>query len=160
SDVYALGCVLYELVVGQPPFPARTLADAVHQHVYRAPTPPSGANTDVSADLEAMILRALAKRPGERFQSAAELGAALGGVEPRSVTMPPPGRDDATAAHAAETLVESSPRETSWGNLSAPLTGVVGRDEELGELEALLGRARLVTLTGPGGTGKTRLAQA
>ena len=66
--------------------------------------------------------------------------------------------DEQTAALFRELLVDSAPDKPETGYLPTSLTSFVGRERELGDVERLLGRARLVTLTGPGGCGKTRLA--
>ncbi|MFO0581265.1 MAG: protein kinase [Anaeromyxobacter sp.] len=75
SDLYALGCVLYELVTGQPPFGDAPTMDVLAGHVYRPARPPSDVRADrgVPLALERVILRALAKRPVDRPQSAAEM---------------------------------------------------------------------------------------
>ncbi len=77
SDVYALGCVLYELLVGRPPFVGDSVASVLSQHVNAAPRPPREVEADVPEAVEAAVLAALAKEPGERPQSADALRRAL-----------------------------------------------------------------------------------
>jgi tRNA A-37 threonylcarbamoyl transferase component Bud32 len=80
SDVYALGCVLYEMVTGKQPFTGDSAVQVAYQHVNEEPPPPS-EHAAVPADLEATIMRSLAKDPGDRFPSAkAMLNALSGGV--------------------------------------------------------------------------------
>ncbi|TML59331.1 MAG: Stk1 family PASTA domain-containing Ser/Thr kinase [Actinobacteria bacterium] len=77
SDVYALGVVLYELVVGQPPFAGDSPVAIAYQHVREAPVPPSRHNPDVSPAFEAIVMKCLAKNPANRYASAEELRADL-----------------------------------------------------------------------------------
>jgi serine/threonine-protein kinase len=73
SDVYATGCVLYELLVGQPPFVGDNPVSVAYQHVREDPRPPSDSNRDVTPDIDAVVLKALAKNRANRYQSAAEM---------------------------------------------------------------------------------------
>ncbi|WP_372495731.1 protein kinase domain-containing protein [Kitasatospora humi] len=77
SDLYAAGCMLYELLALRPPFTGDTPLSVVYQHVQDAPVPPSQANSRVPWQLDELVLRSLAKNPDERFQSAAEFRAHL-----------------------------------------------------------------------------------
>ncbi|GMV18273.1 MAG: protein kinase [Polyangiaceae bacterium] len=82
TDVYAAGLVLYELITGVHPFAKHKTADAIyHAQLVEMPPPPSRlAPQAVPQELDRAILRAVAKRPGDRFQSAAELALALAGA--------------------------------------------------------------------------------
>jgi len=88
SDVYSLGCVFYELLTGEPPFVGESPVSVAYQHVRRDPAPPSNRKTDLSAELDAVVLKALAKNPDNRYQSAAEMRTDLirvhGGEEPHA----------------------------------------------------------------------------
>jgi serine/threonine-protein kinase len=77
SDLYGLGCLLYEMLTGRPPFVADSAAALVHQHVTRNPEPPSRSRREVSPGLDAIVLRCLAKDPRERYPRAHALSAAL-----------------------------------------------------------------------------------
>ncbi len=73
SDVYAAGCVLYELITGDPPFTGDSPVAVAYQHVREDPTPPSHHNPEVSAAIDAVVLKAMNKNPVNRYQSAAEM---------------------------------------------------------------------------------------
>ncbi|HZD18228.1 MAG TPA: Stk1 family PASTA domain-containing Ser/Thr kinase [Actinomycetota bacterium] len=77
SDLYSLGCVLYEMVTGRPPFLGDSPVAVASKQVLEQPTPASKLNPDVSPDLDAVILRALAKNPANRYQSAEEMRSDL-----------------------------------------------------------------------------------
>ena len=80
TDIYALGIILYEAVTGVLPFAMTSLANAVAQHLNSPPPSPRLANPAISAELEQVILRCLAKQPADRFVTAGELALALAAV--------------------------------------------------------------------------------
>jgi serine/threonine protein kinase len=73
SDVYSTGCLLYELLTGTPPFTGDSAVAVAYQHVREDPIPPSRVNPDVSSAIDAIVLKAMAKNPANRYQSAAEM---------------------------------------------------------------------------------------
>ncbi|MFQ5858404.1 MAG: protein kinase [Anaerolineae bacterium] len=77
SDVYALGTMLFELVTGQPPFQAESPYAVVLHHVHTPPPRPRSLRPDLPLAVEAVILRALAKSPADRYSSASAFAAAL-----------------------------------------------------------------------------------
>ncbi|MDZ4267160.1 MAG: Stk1 family PASTA domain-containing Ser/Thr kinase [Mycobacterium sp.] len=77
SDVYSLGCVLYEILTGEPPFVGDSPVAVAYQHVREDPVPPSERHSGISPELDAVVLKALAKNPENRYQTAAEMRADL-----------------------------------------------------------------------------------
>jgi predicted ATPase/serine/threonine protein kinase len=157
SDVYALGCILYETLTGRPPFVGERVATLVYRHIAESPRPPSELAPEVTPALDAAVLRALAKVPDDRFQTVADFEAALG--SPLSSALCPP-----SAVHIGTLCATNSGQRTedkgqeTWNNLPHPVTHFVGRGRQAEQIGELLSRTRLVTLMGPGGIGKTRLA--
>ncbi|HEV2374337.1 MAG TPA: Stk1 family PASTA domain-containing Ser/Thr kinase [Streptosporangiaceae bacterium] len=75
SDLYSTGCLLYELLTGRPPFLGDSPVAIAYQHVREQPVPPSHLDPDVPRWADAIVLRAMAKDPNERYQSASEMRA-------------------------------------------------------------------------------------
>ena len=73
SDVYALGCVLYEMLTGSAPFTGDSPLSIAYKHVRENPVPPSTLNPDVPQELDAIVLKAMAKNPDNRFAGAEEM---------------------------------------------------------------------------------------
>ncbi|MFE5211286.1 protein kinase [Streptomyces sp. NPDC056600] len=73
SDLYATGCLLYELLALRPPFTGETPLSVVYQHVQDIPLPPSGVSNQVPPELDGLVMRSLAKDPDDRFQTAEEM---------------------------------------------------------------------------------------
>ncbi|WP_319460641.1 Stk1 family PASTA domain-containing Ser/Thr kinase [Micromonospora sp. RTP1Z1] len=101
SDVYAAGCVLFELVCGHPPFVGDSPVSVAYQHVREAPPTPSDINPDVTPAVDAIVLKALSKNPLNRYQSAGEMRAdLLRAAAGRPVLATPVLREDETAPMA------------------------------------------------------------
>ncbi|WP_030802917.1 protein kinase domain-containing protein [Streptomyces sp. NRRL S-337] len=73
SDLYATGCLLYELLALRPPFTGETPLSVVYQHVQDMPVPPSEVAEGVPPELDGLVMRSLAKDPDDRFQTAEEM---------------------------------------------------------------------------------------
>ncbi|HEX6255329.1 MAG TPA: Stk1 family PASTA domain-containing Ser/Thr kinase [Euzebyales bacterium] len=77
TDVYSLGCVLYELLTGRQPFHADSPVALAYQHVSTMPEPPSELSDESTPELDAITLKAMAKDPDDRYQTAREFNADL-----------------------------------------------------------------------------------
>ena len=113
SDVYSLGCVLYALLAGHPPFTGEGSAAILNQHASIAPRPPRAENRHVSPGLSALVMEMLAKSPGDRPQSAADV---------RDRLSPLSGSPRAAPVATKPTV---SPDETARTRRLAPAVGAV-----------------------------------
>ncbi|HPZ50576.1 MAG TPA: PASTA domain-containing protein, partial [Propionibacteriaceae bacterium] len=78
SDIYAAGCLLYELLVGRPPFQGDSPVSVAYQHVRETPVAPSQLDPVITPEMDAITLKALAKDPWQRYQSAKEMRDDIG----------------------------------------------------------------------------------
>ena len=105
ADIYAMGVMIYELLTGHTPFEADNYAALAHAHIYEPVPPPMQRNPRISPAVQSVIMKALAKDPTERFQTAPDLALALeqavaaqSPVAPRATGRPTPGRPTAPPA--------------------------------------------------------------
>src|SRR5262249_12696089 len=117
SDVYSLGCVLYELLAGRPPFEGRTVLSVLHKHAFETPEPPSARMPGLAPALRAAGLPPSPKRPDDRFATARALGLAIEA-----------GAASLARAAASRTTGVAAPALGSAGNLPEPMTSFVGRE--------------------------------
>jgi len=124
SDLYAVGVILYEGATGRLPFVADNLFDLLDLQVRAAPPPPRSLDPAIPQALEAVILRALAKDPADRFASAADMRAALAAAvdglpRPSKISLPPP--IDRDALSTAETMDSGDPKlQATKATISPP----------------------------------------
>ncbi len=140
ADLYALGCILYEAIVGVPPFGMVPVADVAWGHLQRTPVSPREIVDGVTPDLEAIVLRLLAKPPARRFGYAVDVATALGRL-----------------------LGETMPEDAPLGRPYLNRPSFAGRDEALSTLRSLVRRldgnaGGVAIVCAESGAGKTRLA--
>src|SRR5690349_2742265 len=159
TDVYALGCVLYQALSGRVPYPAESDAAKMYAHL-QSPAPRLDVLTDdVGPGLAEIVARAMAKEPADRFQTAGELAAALRSMSARPTI---PGAVTVVSDNGGSARVTEIPLPPA---LSSEVGGgqFVGRVAPLARLRARYaaaeqGTRQFVLLSGEPGIGKTRLA--
>ena len=110
SDLYSTGCLLYELLTGQPPFTGDSAVAIAYQHVREIPKPPSALAADVPESLDRVVLKALAKARDDRYQDAAHMRTELLAASPA-----PPAPPISTQPSAPEQTAEDKrPRRRWW----------------------------------------------
>ena len=159
SDVYALGCVLFEMLAGRAPFVGSSVPTVLVKHLGERPRPPSAFARAVPPALDDAVLTALEKAPRDRFQTAAAFGQALAalGLEAEQDA---PTWSDALDEGAGATRAERLPRELRVTPHNLPNRAL--RSDALAELAAgvrgLFATSRALTVTGPAGVERTGLA--
>jgi serine/threonine-protein kinase len=119
SDLYSLGCVLYEMLAGQPPFTGPTSESLVHQHLAVAPRPVTDLRPAVPGWVAMALQRALAKAPADRFNPASQFAEALAHPEAGSEST----KVSAAPAPAAPAVAASAPlRRRRWAMTAGAVT--------------------------------------
>jgi eukaryotic-like serine/threonine-protein kinase len=123
SDLYSVGVVLYEMLTGQVPFTGDTPLEIAMKHLSEVPTPPSELRPEVPHDLDSVVLRALAKEPAERYQSAEEMDADLARVA-EGMPVDRQTEEAATAVLAGSGLIAAAPTSVITRPEAAPVRPV------------------------------------
>jgi eukaryotic-like serine/threonine-protein kinase len=122
SDVYAAGCVLFELLTGDPPFTGDSPVAVAYQHVREEPRRPSEVNPSIPSALDAVVLKALSKNPLNRYQSAAEMRSDLVRVRNGQAPMAPlVMSDDERTAMLATSPATAATRRINGRHTPAPV---------------------------------------
>jgi predicted ATPase/signal transduction histidine kinase len=149
ADLYSLGCILYELLAGRPPFQGEHAAERIHAHATQKPCPPCELREGVSVQLSLLVLKLLEKTPDHRYGDAASVLADLRRCEALQRQQ---GHIPLFALDAHATLHRMLRTQQ-----------VLGRDAELQTLDALYrevagsARSRVALISGPSGIGKSIL---
>lgn len=141
SDVFALGCILFECLTGRGPFAAATLEGVLGATLVD--TPELGTRDDVPSTVRELVPRLLDKDPPRRPAGMREVREEL---------------QRALASERADVAAPGTVPADVPHNLPPDRDRFIGRSAERAELPSRLSRSRLLTITGPGGSGKTRLA--
>ncbi|RHW25929.1 Stk1 family PASTA domain-containing Ser/Thr kinase [Nocardioides immobilis] len=123
SDVYSAGCLLYELLTGRPPFVGDSPVAVAYQHVREPAVPPSHHDADLTPDIDAIVMKALAKRVEDRYQSAAQMRADIERYlagRPVSAVAPPPLPDEPSTTATAVVPAVNGTAETQVRQRPAP----------------------------------------
>jgi len=149
TDIWALGCILYECLSAQPAFP---VPDVIvrNQATLQAAPDWDALPRDIPELVRSLLVRCLRKEPDERPESAAAVRRDLEEVIAQRLWSRLPPASFGTDARA--------PGATRSGNLPYLLDSFVGREREMNDVRSMLQGSRLLTLVGAGGCGKTRLA--
>lgn len=154
ADLYSLGVVLFECLVGTPPFEAEDIADLLHQHAAMRPPPVQSLRSDCPARLSALVARLLEKDPDERPASAQEVLTNVRNMASDPTLLAP-------ARQSAPQLLLPLIAESDGGSGQ---DSFVGREAELRLLDSIhtslsQNNGGILLMTGPVGSGKTRLIE-
>ena len=131
SDVYSLGCVLYEMITGVPPFVGDSPVAVAYQHVREDHVPPSQRHAGISPGLDAVVLKALAKNPDNRYQTAAEMRADLvrvhSGEKPEAPKVLTHAERTMMLAPSRSNLRAEAARAASYDYAASERGGTIGR---------------------------------
>lgn len=137
TDVFSFGVVLYEMITGTLPFDGLYEAEILYAIINEDPQAVNAIRSECPASIADIVTKCLEKEPKDRFRNMTEIIAALNDDSFQLVNMLPSGKH----------------------NLPTQLTSFIGRIRETETIKKLLFTHRIVTLTGAGGCGKSRLAQ-
>ena len=147
SDIYSMGCTLFELIIGRPPYLASDPLTYIHRHLTAKPPLINKISSDLPVELGMIISKCLEKSPDARYQSAVGLRYDL-----EQVCLSLRGSAQSFEIGSLDKLLKLRPTE------------LVGREREVALLQSVMsqvkqnGKSQVILLTGPSGVGKSRLA--
>lgn len=151
TDIYSLGIVLYELLVGHVPFKADTPFAVIHDHIYTPVPPPSEINPDLPEEIENVLNRALAKDPLDRYQTATDMMNALNdAIKSSNLHDLDEGRVSLAMESMDKYRTEIVPQRVSTIRAESNRTDVVEAQKEKASLAAARRRGRIWMVTGIG----------
>ncbi|HVI03440.1 MAG TPA: protein kinase [Enhygromyxa sp.] len=149
TDVYAVGCMMFEMLTGRTPFPGNNFMRVLTQHMNEAPPPPRDVcpDADISDEVETIILTALAKKPEDRFPDMATFEKAIAQANGEVATVPPQNRP--RTEKGTVVLEEAGPNPFAGMTPGKPPPGYMGNGAGLGDMPA--GDGATMMLDGMGG---------
>ncbi len=179
SDIWSFGVCLYEMLTGRQPFTGDTMTDTFASILTSDPVPPSRYVDEIPPDLERIVLKTLHKSQSSRYHNAEDLVSDLQRLQKRLESDDGHPHVSKSQSLSEENTEEFDIASTDYdipkvtdedlkkqnlrpNNLTATYSRIIGREKEIASISRLLlqENIRLVTMTGIGGTGKTRLSRA
>lgn len=141
SDIYSAGCMLYELLTGQPPFVGENAVSLAYQHVSEIPPAPTSVASDIPVEVEQVTMKALAKKPDDRYATAQDMEVDLvRAADGLSISAPPV----AVWNTGATEVIGADP------NATQVLSPYPSRAEAMGQTSVLSPETSAVTATSTG----------
>ena len=172
SDIYSIGVILYEMVVGQQPFATENSFQVLQKHVQETVTFPSRTNVSLTPELEMVILKALAKNPDDRYQYGHELATALrdaaklngdqlGAITVETMALPPQTDDEPftpVRTNVSGRVICPYQGLYSFNEENAPF--FYGREAFTEQLVTAVNTQAMTAVVGPSGSGKSSVVFA
>ncbi|MFW6070607.1 MAG: protein kinase domain-containing protein, partial [bacterium] len=156
TDLYSLGLILYETLTGEKPFPGDSLATLIHKHLEEPLPPATAIRPELPSDVDAILQRATAKKPADRYADALEMAAAF-----RAALHAPESFHVATLPAAISTATEvSNPYKGLRAFQEADNEDFFGREALVESMVARLAESHFLALVGPSGSGKSSAVKA